>query len=60
MVLKSECMRRRVSSEGYDNGEIMWRQEKKVGLLLPLQWWATDYVVFIVGWKPMFVAFIIE
>jgi hypothetical protein len=55
MVLKSECMRRRVNSEGYDNGEIMWRQEKKVGLLQ-----ATDYVVFIIGWKPMFVAFIIE
>jgi hypothetical protein len=37
MVLKSECMRRWFSSEGYDNGEIMWRQEKKVGLLLPLR-----------------------
>ena len=23
MVLKSKCMRRRFSSEGYDNGEIM-------------------------------------
>ena len=32
----------------------------KVGLLLPLWLWASDYVVFIVGWKPMFVAFIIE
>jgi len=60
MVLKNECMRRQFSSEGYDNGEIIWRQKNKVGLLLPLWWWATDYVVFIVGWKPMFVAFIIE